>query len=69
MTRSEQRVVDERRNPPVHGPPLAAEILVQDRRQQRVCEANNPILVLDDMRDGRRLKGARRNACSLQESI
>jgi len=53
----------------VHATPLAAEILVEDGRQQRVGEANDPILVLDDMRDGRGLEGARRNACSLQESI
>jgi hypothetical protein len=69
VTRSEQRVVDQRRNPSMQSPPLAAEIVVEDRRQQRVGESNNPILVLDDVRDDRWLKGACRNACSLQQSI
>ena len=39
-----------------YGVPLLAQILVEDRRQQRVGETNRPILALDHVRNGRRVE-------------
>jgi hypothetical protein len=51
VTRTEERVFDDPRKTSVNAPPLLAQIRVENRRQQRVREANRPVLALDYVRN------------------
>ena len=47
VTGVEERIVDDARNTLVDAAPLLSQVLVKDRGQQRVREANRPVLALD----------------------
>jgi len=57
------------RDPSVNEPPLLAQVLVEDRRQQRVREANHPVVALDHVRDGGRFERVPLNARPLQARL
>ena len=55
----EDRVVDDLGDPGVNAPPLVAQVGVEDRRQQRVGEADHPVLALDHARGDRGIERVR----------
>ena len=59
------RLFGDLRDSCVNGPPLFAEIVVEDGRQQRMCEADHPALTLDDARGDGRVERVRGNARAL----
>jgi hypothetical protein len=59
------RVVDDRRDPPVHAPAPRSQVAVEDRRQQRVGEPNRAVLALDHVGGGRRRQRVGRDPCPL----
>ena len=69
VARAEERVLDDSRDPQVNLPPLLAEILVEDGREQRMGEANRPAVALDHVRDDRRVQRLRRNARPLEHGL
>ncbi len=69
VTGAKHRLFGDLRDPCVNGPPLFAEIVVEDRRQQRVCEADHPALTLDHARGDRRVERVRCNARALQQRL
>jgi hypothetical protein len=69
VTGAEERVFDDSRDPSVYAPPLPAQVLVENRRQQRVGEANRPVLALDHARNDCRVEHVCRNARPLQEGL
>ena len=56
----EDRVVDDLGDPGVNAPSLFAQVGVQNRRQQRVGEADHPVLALDHARGDRGVQRVRR---------
>jgi hypothetical protein len=66
---AEERILDDSRDPSVHAPPFLSEILVEDRRQQRVGEADRPMLTLDDVCCDCRFECVRRDAYVLEERL
>ena len=69
VARTEERVFDDSRDAFVNALPLLAQVLVEDRRQQRVGEANRPVLALDHVRGDCRVERVCRNARPLQERL
>jgi hypothetical protein len=66
---AKDRLIGDSCDLPVNTPPPLAEILVEHRRQQRVDEANRPVLALDHMRLDRGLEGVCCNARPSQERL
>ena len=62
MAGAEQRFVDDARQTSVNAPTLVAEVPIQDGREQRVREADHPVLALDHVRGDRGIERIRRNA-------
>ena len=62
----EDRVVDDLGDTGVNAPSLFAQVGVQHRRQQRVGEADHPVLALDHARGDRCVKCVRSDARALQ---
>ena len=54
MACAKERIVDDRCNTCMNVPPLFAQIVVEDGREQRMGEANRPVLPLDHTRCERR---------------
>ncbi|MFL6013184.1 MAG: hypothetical protein ACJ74P_02595 [Gaiellaceae bacterium] len=69
MTGAQQRVADDSRETFVNAAPLFAQRLVEDGREQRVREANQPVLALDDMRGNRRFEDADGDARPPEQSL
>ena len=69
VTGTEERVVDDARNPLVNAAPRLAEVLVEHRRQKRVRETDGPVLAFDHVRGERRLERLSRNAGTLEERL
>jgi hypothetical protein len=67
VSSAEERVFDDSRKASVNTPPLLTQVSVENRRQQRVGEANRPVLALDHLRDERRVERVCRDAGLLQE--
>ncbi len=66
---AEERILDDSRDPSVHAPPILSEILIEDRRQQRVGEADRRMLTLDDVCCGGWFECVRRDAHVLEERL
>jgi hypothetical protein len=69
MAGTEERILDDVREASVNGPPLVPQIAVEDRRQQRVGEADRPVLALDHLRGERRLERVGCNARLAQNGL
>ena len=67
VTGAEERVVDDLRETCVNTEPLVAEVLVEDRREQWMSEADRPIRALDHVRGDCRLERVCWDAGPLQE--
>ena len=63
-----QRVLDDRRDLPMHFPTSVAEVSIQHGRQQRMGEADRPIAALDHVRFDSRTKHVRNNPRPLAEA-
>jgi hypothetical protein len=53
----------------MNGTPILTEAVVENRRQQRVAEADHPVLTLDHARGDGRLERVRSNARALQQRL
>ena len=62
---AEDRVFDDLGDTGMNAPSLFAQVGVQNRRQQRVGEADHPVLALDHARGDRRVERVRSNARAL----
>ena len=51
MTGAREGVVQDRREPSVHPQPILAELLVEDRREERMRESDCAVVALDHLRD------------------
>ena len=69
VTRAEERVLDDLRNSSVNASSLVAQVEVENRRQQRVGEANRAVLALDHVRGDCRRERVGGNTCPLQERL
>ena len=69
MTGLQDGVLDQPRDLSVNALLLLAEVPVENRREQRVREADRPILAFDDVRGDRRLERVSRNAGTLEERL
>jgi hypothetical protein len=69
VTGAKHRLFGDLRDPCVNGPPLFAEAVVEDRRQQRVGEADHPALTLDHARGDGRVERVRCNARALEQRL
>ena len=69
VTRAEERVLDDPRNSSVNASSLVAQVEVENRRQQRVREANRAVLALDHVRGECRRERVGRNTCPLQKRL
>jgi hypothetical protein len=67
VTGAEERIFHDSRDTFMDAPPLVAEAAVKNGRQQRMGEANRPVLPLDHMRDECRVERGRRNARPLEK--
>jgi hypothetical protein len=69
VTSTDEWIIDELRDSPVHAPPLLAEVSVEHRRQQWVREPDRPSLALDHMRRQRRFESGRFDARAREERL
>jgi hypothetical protein len=69
VTGAQERILDDFCDAPVNAPPLLAQVPVEDGRQQRVGEANRPVLALNHVGNGSRVERVCRNARLLQERL
>jgi hypothetical protein len=69
MTGTQERFIGDSRDLPVNDSPLLPEISIQDRREQRVGEANRPARTLDHVGRSRRLERVRCNTRPSQERL
>jgi hypothetical protein len=69
VTGAKHRLLGDVRDTCVDGPPLVAETVVENRRQQRVREADKPVLTLDHARGDGRVERVRRNPRALQQRL
>lgn len=69
VARAGERIFDDSRDAFVNALTRRAEILVEDRRQQRVGEANRAVLALDHVRGDRRVERICGNAGLLKERL
>src|SRR3954469_16337780 len=67
VTGADDPVVNDARDPRVNPPPLLPQVPVESRRQQRMGEANDAVVALDNARGDRGLERVCRNARPLQE--
>ena len=56
MTGAREGVVQDRREPSVHPQPILAELLVEDRGEERMRESDRPVVALDHLRDDRSIE-------------
>jgi hypothetical protein len=69
VTGTEERVVDDAGNTLVNAATLLSQVLVKDRGQQRVREANGPVFAFDHICSERRAERVCRNARPLEERL
>jgi len=56
VTGVEERILDDCGDASVNAPPPLAQVLVKNRRKQRVAEADRRVLALDHVRGDRRVE-------------
>ena len=65
----EERVFDDLRDTSVNASPLLTEAVVEDRRKQRVGEANRAVVALDHVRGDRSFERVCLNTCPHQKRL
>jgi hypothetical protein len=69
VTGAEKRIFDEFGDARVNAPPLLAKVVVEDRRQQRVGEADRSVVALDHVRNDCCVERVWDNTRPLQKSL